>query len=219
MSKKLALLVIMAASAAPVAVRAADMPKIAPLDIAVQRAGYDWTGAYAGVNAGYSLGEFGTFTPAEGSDSFSGNGVLGGFQIGYNRQLGSVVIGVEGDVQASGIDGSTSFPAGATTESQLSWFSTVRGRVGYAFDRTLVYGTAGGAVAGLETEAGGVSDDQTAWGLAAGAGVERALTDKLTLKAEYLYLDLQDKGVDTGVPDQNSEWDGHVMRFGANFKF
>jgi outer membrane immunogenic protein len=212
-------LLCLAAMAAPVAAQAADMPQIAPLDIAIANAGHDWTGAYAGVNAGGAIGDFGTFTPA-GGDRFSGSGGLGGFQIGYNRQLGSVVIGVEGDVQATSIEGDTTLPAGASAETRLDWFATARGRIGYAFDRTLVYGTAGAGLGSIETEVPGVGrDDQTAWGLAAGAGVERALTENLTLKAEYLYLDLEGKESDTGIADQNSEWDGHVMRFGANLKF
>jgi outer membrane immunogenic protein len=223
MSIRLALLTTLAAVSAPLAVQAADMQPVAPLDPAVAQAGVDWTGVYVGVNAGYSVGDFGTFTPAAG-DHYSGDGALGGFQIGYNKQLGSVVIGVEGDVQAAGIDGSTGLPGGgASTDSSLDWVSTARGRIGYAFDKTLVYATAGAAVAGLDNEVstptGASHDDQTAWGLAVGGGVERALTDKLTLKAEYLYLDLDKEPVDAGPPDQSTEWDGHVMRLGANFKF
>ncbi|MDX6807012.1 outer membrane protein [Terrihabitans rhizophilus] len=220
MKNSLACYGVLIASALPFGAQAADMPRIAPLDVAVQQAATDWSGAYAGVNAGYTLGEFGTFTPAAGaSTSYDGDGAIGGFQIGYNKQLGRVVIGVEGDIQASGVDGSTSL-ADAPTQSDLNWFSTLRGRIGYAFDKTLVYGTAGAAVGGIESGTpGGGSEDQTAWGLAAGAGIERELTKNLTLKAEYLYLDLEEKGFETAAGDQNTEWDGHVMRLGANFKF
>lgn len=200
---------IVAFGAAPFAAQAADAPVVGPLDVAIANAAHDWAGAYVGLNGGYAWGDFDT-----SAGDFSGEDVLGGFQIGYNKQLGSVVIGVEGDLQASGIDGSS---GGMSTS--LDWFSTARGRVGYAFDSTLVYGTAGLALGGVEATAAGVSDDKTALGFAAGAGIEQAMTENLSLKAEYLYVDLEDKTFDVGAPNTKAEWDGHVMRFGANFKF
>jgi outer membrane immunogenic protein len=195
---------------------------LSPLDAAIVNAAHDWAGAYAGVNAGYSVGDFDVSVPAplSGDPSFSGDGLLGGFQIGYNKQLGSMVIGVEGDIQASGADGSTSYPGGGnSTTATLDWFSTARGRIGYAFDSTMVYGTAGLAIGGLEVSSDGESDDNTLIGVAAGAGVEQALTDSLSLKAEYLYVDTEKKSFTAGGQNTQAEWDGHVMRFGANLKF
>jgi len=196
-------------SAAPFMAQAADQPVISPLDVAIANAAHDWAGAYIGINGGYAWGDFET-----SAGNVSGDDALGGFQIGYNKQLGSVVIGVEGDVQASAIEGASN---GVSTS--LNWFSTARGRVGYAFDSTLLYGTAGVAVAGVEATAAGGSDDKTLLGLAAGAGVEQAMTENLSLKAEYLYVDLENKTFDTGAANTNAEWDGHVMRFGANLRF
>jgi outer membrane immunogenic protein len=209
-------------SAAPCAVQAADQPIVSPLDAAIANSAHDWAGAYVGVNAGYAFGEFDTEGAAALDDpTYSGKGALGGFQIGYNKQLGSLVIGVEGDLQAAGIEESTT-GGGATTTTSLDWFSTARGRVGYAFDQTLLYGTGGLALGGVETSvsgAGGGSDDKVLMGFAAGAGVEQSVTDNISLKAEYLYVDLQDKQFETGTNDTNAQWDGHVMRFGANLKF
>lgn len=206
----------------PFAAQAADAPVITPIDAAIANAAHDWAGAYVGVNAGYAAGEFDTSGAATIDDpAFSGNGALGGFQIGYNKQLGTIVIGVEGDFQATNIEDSTS-GGGATATTSLDWFSTARGRVGYAFDQTLVYGTGGFAVGGVETSvsgAGGSSDEKVLTGFAAGAGVEQSFTDNLSVKAEYLYVDMQDKAFDTGVSDTSAQWDGHVMRFGANLKF
>lgn len=215
---------VLALSAAPFAAQAADAgsPLLSPLDAAIVNAAHDWAGAYAGFNVGHAWGEFDTSVPApvSGDPSFSGDGVLGGFQIGYNKQLGSLVIGVEGDLQASGNEGSTSYPGGgSSTTATLDWFSTARGRIGYAFDKTMVYGTAGLAAAGMDVDVGGASDDNTLIGVAAGAGVEQALTDTLSLKAEYLYVDTKKKTFDAGGQSTQAEWDGHVMRFGANLKF
>lgn len=218
--------IILAAAlgALPSTVHAADAPVISPIDAAIANAAHDWAGAYVGVNAGYAWGEFDTTGAATIDDpTYSGRGALGGFQIGYNKQLGTFVIGVEGDLQATNIEDQTS-GGGATTTTSLDWFSTARGRVGYAFDQTntLVYGTGGLAVGGVETSvsgAGGGSGDKVLTGFAAGAGVEQSFTDNLSVKAEYLYVDLQDKQFATGASDTNAQWDGHVMRFGANLKF
>ncbi|BCJ90131.1 membrane protein [Terrihabitans soli] len=213
-----------ALGALPSSVLAADAPVISPIDAAIVNAAHDWAGGYVGVNAGYGWGEFDADGPATLDDpTYSGDGALGGFQIGYNKQLGTVVIGVEGDLQATNIEESTT-GGGATTTTSLDWFSTARGRVGYAFDQTgtLVYGTAGLAIGGVETSvsgAGGGSDDQVLTGFAAGAGVEQSIADNLSLKAEYLYVDLQEKAFDAGTSETNAQWDGHVMRFGANLKF
>lgn len=205
----------------PFAAHAADAPVISPIDAAIANASHDWAGAYVGVNAGYSWGEFDTEGDATADDpAYSGNGALGGFQIGYNKQLGTVVIGVEADLQAAGIEEATSSSGGTATTS-LDWFSTARARVGYAFDQTLLlYGTGGLALGGVETSvAADGSDEKVLTGFAAGAGVEQAFTDNVSVKAEYLYVDLQDKQFETGASDTNAQWDGHVMRFGANLKF
>jgi outer membrane immunogenic protein len=204
----------------PFAVQAADRPVISPIDAAIANAAHDWAGAYVGVNAGYAAGEFDTSGTSTIDDpTYAANGALGGFQIGYNKQLGTVVIGVEADLQAAGIDEKTSGGGDVTTTS-LDWFSTARGRVGYAFDQTLLYGTGGFALGSVDTSvAGGEGEDKVLTGFTAGAGIEQAFTENLSVKAEYLYVDLQDKAFDTGAGDTNAEWDGHVMRFGANLKF
>lgn len=205
----------------PFAAQAAD-PVVSPIDAAIANAAHDWAGVYVGVNAGYAAGEFDTSGAATIDDpTYSANGAIGGFQIGYNKQLGAVVIGVEGDLQAAGIEETTSGGGNVTTTS-LDWFSTARGRVGYAFDQTLVYGTGGFAFGSVDTSvsgAGGGEDDKVLTGFAAGGGVEQSVTDNISAKAEYLYVDLQDKQFDTGASDTNAQWDGHVMRFGANLKF
>lgn len=216
------ILVAAALGALPLSAQAADQPVISPIDAAIVNAAHDWAGAYVGVNAGYAWGEFDTDGAATADDpTYSGNGALGGFQIGYNKQLGTVVIGVEADLQAAGVEESTT-GGGATTTTSLDWFSTARGRVGYAFDQTLIYGTGGLAFGGVETSVSGVgggSDDNVLTGFTAGAGIEQAFSENLSMKAEYLYVDLQDKQFATGATETNAQWDGHVMRFGANLKF
>ena len=154
----------------------------------------------------------------------SGSGFTGGGQIGYNYQFtpgSGVVVGIEADAQyadfgadrsyrrdfslgARRADGTTFFnPNGV---SQIDFFGTVRGRIGYAFDRVLFYGTGGFAYASNSDKinAGGVDKDDFMTGYVGGAGVEYALpTDSflnffrasaITLKAEALYVNLDHKG-------------------------
>jgi outer membrane immunogenic protein len=137
-------------------------------------------------------------------------GVTGGAQIGYNWQMGAIVTGLEADIQGSGITGSvtqshintfnsTGF---RTADEKLSWFGTVRGRIGLTVTPDLLfYGTGGLAFgridASADTDLGDtrgsrypVSVSQTKVGWAAGAGTEWMFARNWSAKAEYLHIDL-----------------------------
>lgn len=134
---------------------------------------HDWSGWYAGVNAGqgqeadFDLGASllvsptttffpaplagGTFNTAR---TFSGDGTVYGAQGGYNWQSGMFVLGGEVDLQKSDISSSISIagaPGGAANNPtgftdlnfEVEHFATARARAGLAFDRVLVYGTGG----------------------------------------------------------------------------
>ena len=118
-------------------------------------------------------------------------GQVGG-TVGYNRQLGNAVFGVEGDIDWSGLNGNNTTlgcPGGCSTSD--SWLSTVRGRIGYSFDRVMPYVTGGLAVGDIRAAtpglAGGTSTN-AGWTL--GGGIEFALPGNWTAKAEYLRVDL-----------------------------
>jgi outer membrane immunogenic protein len=130
------------------------------------------------------------------------NGFIGGGQFGYNRQLGSWLVGLEGDIQGSGERGRIGFvPTGLApsfiADYQLKWFGTARGRVGLlAAERLLVYATGGLAYGGFsETSpnlAYSLSSLKAGWTV--GAGVEAALGSNWSVKFEYLYMDLGNVG-------------------------
>jgi outer membrane immunogenic protein len=142
---------------------------------------WSWTGPYAGLVGGYAWGHGATV-----NDTYSSNGWAGGGFVGYNLQTNQhLVVGLEGDVMATGKSGSD----GAGTTVKNPWVGTFRGRVGYAWDRFMVYGTGGVAVGGLNAS-GTVSDSTTKVGWTAGAGLEAALTDKVTARVEYRHTDL-----------------------------
>jgi outer membrane immunogenic protein len=188
---------------------------------------YNWSGFYLGLNAGGALGTITqTASGGGGSASVKEPGFIGGAQFGANYQTGPMVWGFEADYDAS--TQNQSLPAGVLTgsTSQMPWLATLRGRIGLAFDRTLVYGTAGGAAGELRSitaiPAGTTNTTVTYGTWTAGAGVEYGITDNLSARVEYLYLD---KGhIATGVigppPTQiTSRVQDNFMRAGLNYRF
>ncbi len=230
---------------------AADMPLKAPPPPPAPV--FSWTGFFGGLNVGGSWGrarsEFGisSVTSIAASDSVSPDGVIGGGQLGYNWQLDpNWLIGAEADIQASGEKASaTRFDTvdveGVTSsyEAKIDWFGTVRGRLGYVFDRRiLLYATGGLAygrvsISGTSTDSiigGGTlastafsnADMNTGW--TAGGGIEGAAWDpRWTWKVEYLYLDLGtlDATVLSGLTmtHTTTKFTDNVVRAGLNFHF
>lgn len=183
--------------------QAADLPQAppprAPAYYAPVAPVYNWGGVYIGINGGWGFGtakfNVGPIGAAPGgvSDSISNNGGFVGGTLGVNFQSGAFVYGVEGDFDASGINTGSSSTACTTTgacQTGNNWLSTLRGRVGFAADRVLFYGTAGGAFGNIQTTFNGVQSTQTQAGWTGGVGVEFALGDNWTAKVEYLYADL-----------------------------
>jgi outer membrane immunogenic protein len=168
---------------------------------------FNWSGFYVGGNVGFvsgrsSLADDASGTlPALGGATYNANGTgfIGGFQAGYNWQLTNVVLGVEGDLTFGSQTRSVSNiltrgnPAGVFN-ARLSTLGTIRGRLGWAFDRFLVYGTGGVAFASLKDDfsdpplsiTAAPKTNVTGW--VAGGGVEYAVTGNWTVKAEYLHV-------------------------------
>jgi len=205
---------------------------------------YNWTGFYIGGNVGYGWadlepGTISFFDPAFVASipgiNYELKGVIGGGQVGYNQQFGNIVLGIEGDFSGTGIKGSVTDPVNAyTATSKISWLATVRGRIGMAFDRTLVYATGGLAAARVKTTlddlypAGVVTTTSTAnyVGWTIGGGIEFALWQNWTAKAEYLYVDLGSK--DYNFYEGAAGWarisgtapiTASIARVGANLRF
>lgn len=147
------------------------------------------------------------------------NGFVGGVQAGYNYQFARQwVLGLEADIQYSGERGSQTVcsvagcPAGSafgSASTSLRWFGTVRGRLGFLpTDRIMLYGTGGLVYGQINTDyvsgingttllAASTSTWRTGW--TAGGGIEGALTDRWTLKVEYLYADYGSYGANLGT--------------------
>jgi outer membrane immunogenic protein len=219
--------------------------KAAPVEV------FTWTGSYIG---GYVGGAFaakdtvtgvpvdGAGTPFFGGPAASykyGSSVIGGFTDGYNWQIApNWVIGYESETGYINLNGSTTYAGRATsvaTTSVNSAYSVWSGRVGYAWDRSLIYAKGGLALARVET---GATDPTVAtnldttghkfrFGYAVGAGWEYAFTNKWSVKAEYLYLGF-DKDMTTtglGVPGPvqvftTTSLPGiHTAKVGVNYRW
>ena len=151
---------------------------------------YNWSGVYVGINGGYGFGSTNNWTGALGGSTgnFSTNGALAGGTLGFNYQTGPFVFGIEGDGDWSDIQGSSAggcgtlgagigvvIPATVSCKTANTWLATGRGRVGYAFDRLLLYGTGGGAFGNVTASTPGSafgSNSNTEFGWTAGAGIE-----------------------------------------------
>jgi outer membrane immunogenic protein len=220
---------------------------------------YNWTGFYIGGHAGWGWNEGNTstnFLPSPGAFgaapfgvSQRHNGGMAGGQIGFNYQVNSIVWGIEADISWVDWDrGYTvapllTFPGLApipawfqTAATDMNWFGTVRGRLGFAVNNWMFYGTGGLAYADVRHSVTtsffppavytGTSDD-TRFGWTAGAGFEWGFVPNWSLKAEYLYYDLGNTTV-TGVAPgftppfsttTTFENKGHIARVGINYRF
>jgi outer membrane immunogenic protein len=182
---------------------------------------YNWTGFYFGANGGGAWGRSFWSAPATGVGLSGGQA---GGTAGYNWQVGKVVLGVEGDVDWSGLQGtgtSTACPLGCATST--SWLSTVRGRVGYAFDRFMPYVTGGLAVGDIRAAAPGlVGGTSSNAGWTIGAGLEVALPGNWSAKAEYLHVDLGNFNCGPGcgvAPTDNVSLHENIFRAGVDYHF
>jgi outer membrane immunogenic protein len=201
-----------------VAVRAADLPapEVPMIAAAPIAAAYDWTGFYIGANVGYGWGKLDRNGGGAGRLNGDIDGIVGGAQVGGNWQWDKFVAGLETDIQGTGFDserrGNRSFdPKGGI-------FGTVRGRVGFAFDRFLVYGTGGFAYSDVNIKR---NNDDWKWGWTAGGGVEAAVTDNISVKVEYLYADLGDDNFRNRRTGDRFKYDytQNLVRVGVNYKF
>ena len=201
-----------------------------------------WTGFYGGLNVG------GAFGSSRNAFSIAGfglptfntplTGVVGGGEAGYNWQTGSWVLGLEANFEGSGLSGSRTAPCSPplcgllapSYTQKLSWFGTLRPRVGYALGNWLLYATGGGALGQVDTNAtaavgsliatdnrGGTRDG---WTL--GGGVEVELAASWSAKVEYLYLDLGSRTTTylLNPPISNaSRLSANVITAGVNYHF
>jgi opacity protein-like surface antigen len=220
---------------------AAELPLKAPAAPAY----YDWTGFYLGGNLGAANGTTSfsdTIRPLPSTFSSSNPAsFIGGGQLGINYEFRSgLVVGAEAmfDWLANAL---TTFTASNLTAGTATgtinnrWITMATGKVGFAWDRLLVYGKAGGAwVGGTNNSfaAGGtpvgVSVNSSSAGWTAGAGVEWAFAGNWSARAEYDFIGLQNQSFTvSGTPATRFAGDAinvnnrtiQMITAGLNYKF
>lgn len=223
------------------AANAADVVDVAPVT--------DWTGFYVGLHGGYAWGDLdysADFRDAnlrlldfEGDDTDI-DGFFGGLQAGFNWQMDSILLGVEGDISLASIEADAEFRTdfigdALRADTTVDWFGTARLRGGFLVTPDLLlYATGGLAWGSVDTSydldldgVGIASNDEstTHLGWTLGGGAEFALSDNLSLKAEYLYVDLGEEEVfdddiaNIGNVHVDQDLSFHTVRAGLNFRF
>ena len=228
------------------------------------QAGYGW-GSFDGSSADISyVDNGGSVDPADDitfvypgfSGSLDSDGALGGLYGGANFAFGGVVFGLDADYTWSGMSGDVStgdilidgVPGGNFGDASLdvSWLAHVRGRLGYGFDRFMVFAAGGLAVAGLDgstsfsapagVAVASLNGDDSVTGWTVGGGVEWAATDSLIVRAEYLYDRFDDvslgsyqvidtnfvpvpPGANGGSASINGDLSVNIFRVGVSWKF
>jgi outer membrane immunogenic protein len=242
----------------PAAALATDMPVKAPTAPAYNwtgcYVGLNGGGAAGGSNftSGVDAGSHLT-APSDlalaggiGTGSANDSNFIAGGQIGCNLQTGALVFGLEGDwdyFQTNATftsNGTLSTGDTVTTTQSLktSSLATVRPRLGIVSDRSLIYVTGGGAFARvsyaqsyadtLNAATGSAASSATLVGWTAGAGWERAWTEKWSVKVEYLFTmfpttnalgAIHDTAGGTNVLHGSADLTVQAVRLGLNYKF
>jgi len=222
---------------------------------------FSWTGCYIGGNGGWignhsrattTVGEAGFPPAAVANATYSYNledsGAIGGVQYGCQQQFGQWVVGLDSDFDFTNLKETLSVSHAArpgvadyseNLTQDISWISTTRLRLGYSWDRWMVF-AAGGLASGrikssyvLEPAAAAFdyvgSDSKTRYGWTVGGGLEYALTDNWFLRGEYMYVDLGSRdffsAISAATPGQPSLWNtdvdtrAHIVRAALSYRF
>jgi outer membrane immunogenic protein len=185
---------------------------------------FTWTGAYVGLDIGYAWQtarpSYYGFIPGP---HLSPSGVVGGAYLGYNYQFNqNIIVGIEGDVEGAGV--SATDISGGKVGNNIR--GSVRGRLGYAFDRALFYAT-GGVTIGDVSYTPGIfffpwgnatsSTTRAGWNL--GGGMEFAFTKNWIGRVEYRYTDFGTANVAPFGPGAAVRVKDNALRAGVSYKF
>ena len=221
---------------------AADLPsrRAPPVYIPPPIPVFTWTGLYVGGQVGYEFGKSNAYAASATGVGLSAagaksNGIIGGAHVGYNFSTqtlgmgnfggfggGGLVFGVEGDVDGSNYK--SNYQLGAISDaSRQNIQGSVRGRLGVAFDRVLVYGTGGVAFGDLQNNytfgALNSSLSHTRVGYTVGGGLEYAISNNWSLRGEYRYTDFGSFNDSIGAVNVRHHETDNRVQGGFSYKF
>jgi len=207
------------------AAMAADLPAPEVPMIAAAPVMWSWTGAYAGLFIGG--GWDGDIDGHHGSKSVDDlSGVFGGGYVGYNWQMNQFLLGAETDAGFTGFSTDNGKGKHKGWNGDVGVIGSVRGRVGFTWDRFLVYGTGGFGYGDLNINNAGKNKNNKnngdfIFGWTAGGGVEFAVTDNVLVKLEYLYYDLGDEwsGKNRNGNKKDEQFNISTVKLGVAYKF
>lgn len=218
---------------------------------------HDWAGFYIGYQTGGALGLVDTGDPFGApifGDTVRTPGLLAGGQAGYNWQSGSTVLGLEAEASWADMDGTNTcfaysgFYLSSNCRAHIDAIGTLTGRLGWALpadSRTLIYGKAG--LAWEHSKVDATANDEFGspmsrsegfhWGWTLGAGAERAISSRWSLRAEYDFVSFS--GQDFATPASGFQTvpgptptltnvpstatgvsqDLHLFKLGVNYRF
>lgn len=165
------------------------------------------SGLYVGALAGWGWGD--SVVSAIDPEV---SGFYGGALIGWELRRGGYLVGVEGDIAATGIDGVNS---AASTSVEVNWLASLRLRSGFDIDGFSIYGTGGVAFANIDaaiSTSTPPSDSQTLTGLVVGAGIEAPLAENLAARLEYMYYDFNPSDFAIGTAAVQTDLRLHTVR-------
>jgi outer membrane immunogenic protein len=161
---------------------------------AMQVAGCEWCGFYFGGNLGYGWSRSALDNAVNEGVGSRLSGLSVGLHSGYNWQQGQWVFGLESDGMITPWERTYLEPRGGQdtqTRRRIDWLSSIRGRLGFAFDRNLIYATGGVAWVSANTTQNSTSTfknvrfDTT--GYVVGGGIERKLSSNVSIRLEGLH--------------------------------
>jgi outer membrane immunogenic protein len=191
-----------------------------------------WAGLYIGGHIGGAWSSLDVNAFDEDGNTFKNNtsGVFGGGTIGYNFQTGNWVYGAEVDLGAMGLSHSTTNPVDATIVSKINsgFYADATARLGYAFDKTLVYAKGGyafydGSISNTDLRNPETSTVTGVSGWTVGGGVEYKIAPAWSVKAEYQFFNFGNSGLNIvdrrDVDHYDNKLTIQTVKGGINYHF
>ena len=185
----------------------------------VEPAPYDWSGPYVGLHAGYLWGD----VDIEEETTVTGtiDGFIGGALAGYAMQFDPFVLGIEGDIGWTDADGEGGQQIEYDYSYELNWNAHIRGLLGFAFDRGLIFVAGGFAYADfdIDQEVEELNVGGSYYGWTIGGGINYAFTDNVIGRVEYLHDEFGEEDYDDEEEAYSADLDTDTVRAALIYKF